>query len=67
MRGHSSRLKKGEFIAPVKGAKNVPHLCREDGPIEFILHDSAKKAANRVGGVAYKSPTGSHYLVKFER
>jgi len=67
MHGHSSRLLRGEFIAPVKGAKNIPHLCREDGPVEFTLKDSAKKAANRVGGVAYKSPTGSHWLVKFER
>jgi hypothetical protein len=68
MRGpNNGGLQRGEYIAPLKAAKNVPHLCRDDGPVEFNSHESAKKVADRVGGVAYKSSGHAHYLVKFEQ
>lgn len=67
MPGQNSRLRRGEHIAPLAGAQNRPHLWVGDLPAEFPTRSEARRVADRVGGVAYKSPRSSHFLVKFEQ
>lgn len=67
MPGQNNGLRRGEHIAPLKGAKNRPHLWFGEIPAEFSTLSEAKRVADRVGGAAYKSPRSAHFLIKFDR
>lgn len=48
-----------------RGVARFPHLCDENGPIEFMTRREAMRAASRVNGIPYLGPRRM-WLIRFE-